>query len=143
MKESIISVVLTLTVLLLTSLFQHNNNLVGAADFSWESISPSSHNNTDRNGANGCIGLHCLIAVDNHETDLFMDQLTGSGNNYEAIIATNSRKPHDCPNGGNGSYKSTSCTGDVSPQYIKLMEKRGCPPPTFRGPYQPGCPQGL
>ncbi|PNX80418.1 hypothetical protein L195_g036417 [Trifolium pratense] len=132
MKGSLFSVVLTLTALLVTSLF-HHNNLFAAADSSWGSISPSSPMmNTDYQGANNCSGLHCLIDVANHETDLFMDQLKGSGNNIDVM---NSMIPFKPIVSCKAHFGGSDCTPDVSPQYKKLRCDK-----TNRI-YSPGCPK--
>ncbi|GAU13997.1 hypothetical protein TSUD_168220 [Trifolium subterraneum] len=136
MKGSLFSVVLTtLTSLLVTSLF-HHNNLFAAADSSWGgSILPSSPINTYYQGANNCSGLHCLIDVANHETDLFMDQLKASGNMLNVMKTMEQNKPSvSCP--PHTHYRGSDCTpDDISPQYSKLRCDK-----TNRA-YTPGCPQ--
>lgn len=114
MKISIISSVV-LTTLLVASLFQPHQH-----------ISAAPQNITDQ-GANGCIGLHCLIAVDD-EADFLMDQratrpsrMLANAFNYNIAKTKDANKQSpDC--GVMGLNGQTTCLGSK-----QLVNKQGRP----------------
>jgi len=102
MKGSLISLVLT--ALIVTLFFQPHQH-----------ISAASQNNTSE-GSNGCLGLHCLIAVDD-EANFFKDQLAAGGGLLSASQAVRIRNKPACKINRPGGY-STSCTR--SPQFLSV-----------------------
>jgi len=113
MKGSSISSVVLTALIVITSLFQpHQHNKLAEA----------SQNNTDE-GANGCIGLHCLIAVDD-EADLFMNQLRNSKVLNIANALAADKLPFNC--GINKHYTGSSCVDKVSPQYMDMKFTGRC-----------------
>lgn len=123
MKASFISSVLT--ALLITSICQPHQNITAAA----------SQNNTDE-GANGCIGLHCLTVVDEDEADLFMDQ--GAARSSRMLIDSSKFKVGGTNNAGKPSpfcmenrlRTERSCLGSS-----QLMQNGRPCDPHFRSDY--------